>query len=250
MHVLGRFSVLSLAPLLAIFGPTGDTSNDAFTRGVACLVGGQPREALKLLEEAEQHAGDDASAELLYDLALAALQSGEIRIVASTAEKMAARGGADYYGLRDFLLGNAAFIEGERAEAEAALKEADPVALRLAIQHVERARDFWVRAAISREDWPEARRNVVRANAKLDILDIKREAAEAARKMKKEKTKKKKRRGPMETEEREAKMLGASKLTPRELAALLAKIDANDADKRALRRKVRGTKQSGVERDW
>ena len=223
---------------------------DAFARGVELLERGKAREALALLTEAERSAGTDASAALLYDHALAALQSGEIRASTTSAEKMAARGGARFFGLRDFLRGNAAFIEGERAEAESALQEADPVALRLAIQHVEKARAAWIRAAMTRDDWIEARRNVARANRKLEILEIKRQAAEDARKTKKEKQKKKKRRGPMETEEREAQMLRASKLSPRELAALLAKIDANDAEKRALRREMRGKKQSGVERDW
>lgn len=225
-------------------------NDDPFARGVALYRSGDAQQALAALTEAEQAAGHDASAPLLFDRALAALATGELRVAETCAEKMAARGGATFYGLRDFLLGNAAFIAGERAEAEGALAEADPTALRLAIQHVRKARESWIRALVTREDWPAARRNIARADARLRILEIKRDAAEEARKAKQESNQKKKQRGPTETEEREAEMQRARVLSTQDIAALLARIEETESEKRRLRRAERSAKQRGVERDW
>lgn len=224
-------------------------SGDLLVQATASLAAGDPKTALGLAREVESESGIRTKPEAFYVQALAALELGDLTLVVTAAETMAARGGRDWFGLRDFLLGNAAFRSGERSEAEATLIEADPTALDLAIEQVRRAKEAWSDATTSRDDWPAARRNLARANAKLAILEFKRDEAEAARKTKKEQEQRK-RKGPTETEEREAGMLGKQRLDARALAALLQKIEDNEAQKREIRTAQRTSKQRGVERDW
>ncbi|MCA8970681.1 MAG: hypothetical protein KDC95_12885, partial [Planctomycetes bacterium] len=225
------------------------TSENLLVQASASLAAGDPKTALALARDEEARSGLSTEPEAFYVQALAALELGDLSLVATAAEAMAARGGPDWFGLRDFLLGNAAFRSGERSEAEATLIEADPTALDLAIDQIRRAKNAWADATSSRDDWPAARRNLARANIKLAILEFKRDEAEAARKTKKEQEQRK-RKGPTETEEREAGMLGKQRLDARALAALLQKIEDNEAQKREVRTAQRSSKQRGVERDW
>jgi hypothetical protein len=58
---------------------------------------------------------------------------------------------------------------------------AEPTGFARAIVEVERAAAAWQSAAVSRDDWPEARRNVERALRKLDELRAQKRDAEGKR---------------------------------------------------------------------
>ena len=81
---------------------------------------------------------------------------------------------------RVFLEGNAAFAKSEEAERASKQPNADPTTLEFAIVRAEDAVAFWRKAAVTRNDWPEARRNVERG-----LLLLKRLRAEQADKNKK-----------------------------------------------------------------
>lgn len=152
--------------LLAACSDVGD--------GVRAYRAGNFEEAHAAFAAAEERAGDGASAALLYDRSLAALRVGELDAAESAAVRAADRD-PDFAGRRDFLLGNVSFARCELAETQANSPEAEPFAFDVAIRYGEAARDAWGAAAASRNDWPEARRNVERALLK--IADLRRQQA-------------------------------------------------------------------------
>jgi hypothetical protein len=158
-----------LAPSLAGCGPGGE--------GISALREGRAADAVRLLAEAEKAGGDGTPPEIVHARALAALATGDLDAAEAAAERAAARGGARFEALRDFLRGNAAFARCDAAEARAAATPADPDGWDRALRLAESARDRWRTAAMSREDWPAARRNADRARLRADALRARRDAA-------------------------------------------------------------------------
>ncbi len=226
---------------------------DPFAEGVRAYEEGRFRDAYVAFTEAENAAGNAASAELLYNRALAALHVGELRAAEFSAEKSAARGGPEFAGLADFLLGNAAFIACERAEAEANLRDADPTSLGRAISHAQTARDFWQLAALSRPDWPAARRNVERALLKLEKLEQQKAEAEANQAPKTESEPKPPPEPDEPTEEIEQDPTlqeAPPELSPEEMNRLLDKLAQMEREKRLLRETWQRMRTANVEKDW
>jgi tetratricopeptide (TPR) repeat protein len=147
---------------------------DATADGRQAWRAGDAQGALAAFRRAVDAAGDSASPEVLYDLALAALRVGDLDLAEQAASRAAARGGAAFEGLRDFVRGSVSFARSEAAEAEAGKPGADATAWERATLHTEDALARWRMAAASRWDWPEARRNVERALLRLDRLREKR----------------------------------------------------------------------------
>jgi hypothetical protein len=207
-------------------------------------------EAYEAFTEAERSAGEDAPAELLYDRSLAALRSGRIEEAEIAAEKAAVRGGAAFTALRDFLLGNAAFERCARAEAKATGgTDAAPFALEEALIHVRHAALFWQKAAMSRPDWPEARRNVERALLKERELKKKTEAIQEARKKIKatkigQQPEAKAKKPDLAPEPR------LDELSPEQIRQLLERLAEKERQKAALRRERQRLKRAEVEKDW
>lgn len=79
-------------------------------------------------------------------------------------------GDADAAARRDFLAAGAAFTASEEAEAASKRPDADPTTLEFAIVRAEDAVALWRGAALTRADWPEARRNVERGLLRLRRL--------------------------------------------------------------------------------
>lgn len=240
MRVLLAATVLMLA------------TGDAFRRGIEEYRSSRFKEALAAFTEAEHEAGVAASAELLYNRALAALAAGVPQVAEICAEKAAVRGGVAFRDLRDFVLGNAALLRSARAEAEAQLREADPTALAQAIRYAEQAIAHWTRAARARDEWPEANRNVERA---LQTLERLRKSKEEAEKKRKKKTKKPKdsEEENDEKEEDERKAIAQKReqgLSAEDLAALLAQLAKNEQDKRKVRRDRQRERRKSLEKDW
>ncbi len=246
---------LWLASAAAIVEPA--PAGDDFSAGMRAYREGRFQDALAAFTRAARSRGEDASAELYHNQALAALRSGDLEAAESAAEHAALRGGQGFVAIRDFLIGNVAFVRCGQAELLASQSEAEPFAFDVAIAHAQAARSSWQRAAIQRLDWPEARRNVERALLKLQTL-----------KNKKAQIQKKKEKGPGEpppepersaeqSRDREDEAVRDGKpepmtslLSPEEVLHLLDKLAQKEREKRAVREARRKLQETEVEKDW
>ncbi len=145
-----------------------------------------------------------------------------------------------------FLDGNAAY-EGSLALDEAAAA-GDREAFNAAVMRAETALAYWQRAAASRADWPQARRNVERALLRLEELREKRRDSG------------KKKKAPKKKDESETKDDEKMKAPPRRVATkalpkervlgILDLLEKREQKRRALRMKKRAEQSANVERDW
>lgn len=225
--------------------------------GLEAYDAGRFEDALAAFRAAEDSAGDDATAAAAYNRALAGLRAGELRDAAAAAARAAESAGDDLAPRVDFLRGNVAFAQCELAARQAEAAGAEPFAFDIALGHVERAIRAWEQAAMSRTDWPAARRNVERARRKQ--AELRRKKAEAEDKRRSEsdrqpKPKPKPKPPPPKPdqapEQDEADGPQLEELSPAEVARLLAKLAEKEREKLALRRQHRKEKMTGVERDW
>ena len=142
---------------------------------------------------------------------------------------------------RVFLEGNAAFAKSEEAERASKQPNADPTTLEFAIVRAEDAVAFWRKAAVTRNDWPEARRNVERG-----LLLLKRLRAEQADKNKKPDNK--------PSEPPDAKPVpppdGTPDLTPEQVMKLFEVLQEKEKQKLVARRADRKARSIDVEKDW
>ncbi len=260
-----RLAFLLTATLLAGCDATSD-GREAYREG-------RFREAHASFAKAAHAAGDSASAELLYDRALAALRDGDPRDAESSARNAAERGAPEVAALADFVRGNAAFARCETAALQASAPEAEPFAFDVAIAAAASARDAWASAASTRADWPEARRNAERALLK--IADLREKKAEAERKRSSKsaprpnpkpvpKTKpstdeKDPSRPPVPPRppddgapagEDAAATAQLAELSPSEVQRLFDRLAAKEKEKLDLRRARRQATSADVERDW
>ena len=216
---------------------------------------GRFADAHRMFAEEEAAAAGDVPPEILMNRALAALRAGDMQDAADAAERAAADGDPGRVALREFITGNIAFARSERLEEDAQKPGAPPVTWDRAIAFAEAARNAWRRAAASRDDWPEARRNVERALLRLDALKDQRPDPE--RKKDGEKTPRPKPRPapppPLPgTDPKDAAAAGrqTKELTPAEVQALLQRLAEKERERLDARRAQREAASSGVERDW
>ena len=228
-----------------------------FAAGVAAYKEGRHAEALAAFERAEHAAGDHPSAELLFDKALAALGAGEMGTAEDAAARAAALGGAEFAALRDFVAGNAAFLRSVDAERETLKPLPPPSAFDVAIAEAEAASSAWQRAALSRSDWPAARRNVERALLRIEALRQKKQAAEKDRQtMPKPRDvvvpedDQREEPPPQATPEPRADREPPVVLSREDLMALFERVDAKEEQRVALRKELGKKERSSVERDW
>ena len=240
--------------------------------GVAAYRDGRHADAHRLLSGALAEAGESVSPELAADAALAALRAGALDDATKSAKDAAARGDADVAAFAEFVRGNAAYAKCDLAEGQARLPESEPFAYDIAIRWAMAARDAWIAAAASRDDWPEARRNVERANLRLAALSSAKAEAEAQRK----------RPGPPKIRPKPLPSNGkgdkpsdpepptptpsartgkepkdpggdeavVTELTPAEVKRLLDRLAEKEREKVALRRAEQEKRRAEVERDW
>lgn len=233
-------------------------SGDGFPEGMRAYKEGRFNEAFEVFSAMEEKAGADAAPELLYNKALAALKIKDLLAAESAMEKAVARGGDDFRPLRDFVNGNTAYLRGLHAEEVASQPEAEPFAYDVAIRFITKAQTFWIQAAMSRPDWPEARRNVERAQMKLAALQ----------KTKKEKQKNLRSHTQIkmrpqlvpqvladdsqgEAQDEEAKVDAQKrKLSSSQIKDLYDKLEAKEKEKREMRRQQQKQRKTKGERDW
>lgn len=125
--------------------------------------------------------GDAAPAELHYDLALAWLNAGEVGKATAAIERAAATADPALLRRCAFVRGSIAWQRGAAATRLAQQVEAEPFAVKPALQQVDLARREWQAAAVGDPDWPEARRNVERALRQLAELQALQGRLEEAR---------------------------------------------------------------------
>ncbi len=197
--------------------------------------------------------GAAAPAELHYDLALAWLAAGESSRAAGALEVASRSPDVALRRRCNFVRGSIAWQRGAAAAKLAEQVEAEPFAFRPALAAIEAARLAWQQAAIGEPDWPEARRNVERAQQRLLALRDAQQRLEQQR------------RGaggatprpllvPNGTDSAPADRVAQgqaqdaqdnplaplrTELTPTEVEALFRQVDAIERQKRELRRRVR-----------
>lgn len=194
----------------------------------------------------------------LFNQSTAALRAGDLVVAEIAAEKAAAHGGPLAWPRRDFIRGNAAFVRCDREELKAYGPAGGVRAIDAALRFAEQARDAWTKAAASRENWPEARRNVERAILKIQKLRAMKEEAESKPN---EPPPKKPQPLPAAesgepqdpgTERRPAPRARATtnELTPEQVAALMDRLAEKEREKVRVRRADQQARRAQVERDW
>ena len=215
---------------------------EGIAAGVQAYRDGDFEQAYLHFTAAAEAAGERASAELLYDRALAAARLGMWVEMEAAAARAAEQGGPPFEARRDFLRGNAAYARSQAAAGRAAIG-GSVGEWGKAILLGEAARLSWQAAATSRADWPEARRNVERA-------------ARALAEMRRQRQEAKQKAGDRPDPPPDAAPPDAPppdfepppELTPEELQALLEQLAQQELDKREQRRKRPRT--GGAVRDW
>ncbi len=210
----------------------------AFAAAVADYRAERFEAAFAGFQAAAAAAGESASDELRWNLALAALRvqrSGD-------AEAAVLPWLRDASGSRaadgEFLVAMAQSQRAERSAAAAALPDAEPMAWAAAISQMERAAAGFERAASLRGQWPAATRNAERARAAVEELR-RRQAAAATPDAKQEPNP----AGPpppspdtKPTPEVAAPELTPDRLGAAELARLRQRVVTRDEQKRSSRR--------------
>jgi hypothetical protein len=228
----------------------------AYEAGVEAYRQERFREARSVFAELEEAAGDGAPARLGFNRALAALRAGDLGDAEASAKRAADRGDEEVAALCVFLRGNVAYARCVLAERQAATAAAEPFALDVAIKYAQEARRLWQLAAMSRSDWPAARRNVERALRKLEELERKKAAEDERRKKQSEPQ-------PVpvpqpnapeaqpEESDLDAEVTPQLKeLQPDQVLRLIELLERKEREKLALRRAQRATRTAEVERDW
>ena len=230
---------------------------DRYGDGIDAYDAGDYKEAHRIFREALEAGGDEGPAELFYNRALAALRDTDTTAAIAAADRAAARGDAEIEALCEFLRGNAWFHRCELAAKQADMPQAEPFAFDVAIMFGKRALSYWKRAAMTRNDWPEARRNVERALKKIEELERKKAEAEDRTKRERNPNPKQDPQPPPprddpkpEPDPKEPEKVTASELNPGEVMQLLERLVEKEREKRDLRRAERGKRAAGVEKDW
>lgn len=190
-----------------------------------------------------------------YDRSLATLAAGDLRAAASAAEEAKAAGDPEVATLAAFLEGNVLYARAENAGRQADTPMAEPFAFDVAISLAKKARDRWAAAAMTREDWPAARRNVERAL----LLVAELEAKKAARQNRPPPVPEPKISPKIlppppgegeKTEEEIAAEAAKTELSPEEVRLLYERLAAKEREKAEIRRQRQREKSADVERDW
>lgn len=254
-----RSVVLLLAAVLATQGGGG------FAAGERAFGEGRFEDAAAAFAAEVAARGDAAPAELHFDLALAWLGAGEPGKAGDALERAAATADAALQRRCSFVRGSIAWQRGAAATRLAQQVEAEPFAVKSALQLVDLARREWQAAAVGVPDWPEARRNVERAVRQLAELQALQQRLEAAR------------RRQQGGQERpmlvpnggddpqgpgaggDGKALDAqdnplaplrTELSAQAVEQLFRVLDQKDRQKRDLRRAERASAGGAAERDW
>lgn len=226
---------------------------DPFAAGVSAYRAGAFKEAYAAFASATAGDAVDA-APAHYNQGLAALRAGMWREAEAAVGKAASLAGGEFVALRDFVRGNLALARSANAQAQASGPEAEPFAFDVAIAQAEAAARAWQAAAMSRDDWPEARRNVERALLAVDELQRKKAEAEGKQQSKKEQAPTELPAPEPESAQAEPELAAPDAQVGDHGADLVARLLERLARKEKERRRVRHDAQlaarGAAEQDW
>jgi hypothetical protein len=239
------------APLIGAFLFAFVGVDETFEDGVRAYREGRFQDAARIFAAQETATPNERAFVVRYDLALAAWRAGEVGTAAAAARRAAEAPGADL-GAVAFLEGSIAWSRALRAEAVAASVESEPFAYDAAIAAASAARDAWRRAATTRDDWPEARRNVERAARFVETLRERKKVAEDAKRKTDSRPTEEPKPPPERPSNAEARETRASSvaLTDEQVRRLFERLDALEKERRATRLKERAATNATTERDW
>lgn len=218
----------------------------SFVTALDAYRAGRFEQAAVEFRTAIERAGEDAPAELHANLALAALRAGALTQAETAAQAAAARAPDAFTGFCRFVEGSVAFARCDQSLAQASGPEAESFALDIALAQAVRARERWQEAAITRADWPQARRNVERALRRIADLERMRRERETPPPEREPDP------PPANDPRAENRDLDAAldELPPQRVLELLDRLDTKERMKRGLRQRVRATRPATGERDW
>jgi len=208
--------------------------------------------------------GDDAPAELHYDLALAALAAGELAQAGDAIAQAARSDDAELQRRCAFVRGSVAWQRGEAAAKLALQVEAEPFAFKPALEQVALAGAEWRIAATGATDWPAARRNAERALRRFAELQQQRQRIEDERKRKAgaqsrpmavpgggdDKAGGRGSGGDVQDAQDNPLAPLRTELSDAQVAELFARLQQKDEQARQLRRSQQQAARSAAERDW
>jgi hypothetical protein len=204
-----------------------------------------------LLAAALAACGGGDGARAAHDEAVAALRAGDLPRADAAVRRLAAAGDGAAAAHAAFLRGNVAFAHSEAAEAEAARPGGERTAAEAARVLAEDALAAWRAAAVSRADWPAARRNVERAL--LRIARLRERSPDRTGKPPPPNDRPPPPPPPApdpEAAPREAAPLVTTDLPEGSVLGLLETLRQKDRERRSARRAEREARARAGERDW
>ncbi len=217
---------------------------------------GRFEDAHAAFRRASEADADGASAEVLYNRALAALRAGDLADARSASEKAARLAAGATVSRCDFLLGHLAFAQCTLAEAQAKTAGAEPFAFDVAITYAKRAHESFAVAAMSGSGWPAARRNAERSLLKLRDLQEQKDRAKQERKRQRDpkpkpKPQPKPKPKPAPDPEPQPDTAPQTKeLSPEQILGLIEKLAQKEREKIGMRKAQRAERSAAIERDW
>ncbi|HEX5052547.1 MAG TPA: hypothetical protein VFZ65_12290 [Planctomycetota bacterium] len=243
-----------LGAVLCLFAgqePGPAAPGQRFTAAVADYRAGRYEAAYAGFAAEAEARGRAAPAELLADLALAALRVQRASEAEAAARRLAAHAEPDQRAWGEFLLGNASWQRGQLAAAAALLADAEPFAWDLAERGLGNALASWCRAAELRPGWPEALRNAERAARRLaEVRQLRQAAAKQQTRSEPEPPPQKPPRPSQQPPEEQVPELTTIALAPTEVASLLERLREKQHEKRQARQAAQRANAAVGERDW
>lgn len=221
----------------------------SFAAAVADYRAGRHERAFATFQALAAQAGEAASPELRWNLALAALRVQRSADAEAAVAPWREAADATVRAEAAFVTALAACQRAERAALAAALPDAEPTAWTAAVAAMERAVAGFAQADAARGGWPEAQRNGARAAQRLTELRQQRDAAHAQPRQQ-EPTPPPPTPQPTPQPDEQPVLLPEQPLSAAELAAVRARIAARERQKQALRRDQQARGGVVPERGW
>jgi hypothetical protein len=229
--------LLLLLTALPMQQPAPTAVVDPFAAALADYRAGRFAEAFAGFQALLAAAGDQPPPELLANVALAALRLQRSGDAEAPARLLRQHARAGERALGAFLLGHAAMLRCERAEAAARLQDAEPMAFDAALSAARAAVEHWLAADAEQGGWPAALRNAERNKP-----PPKREPDRPEAKPQPQ---------PDQPPQEQDPELTTARLSPVEVGKLLERLEQKQREKRIARlQQQQSAAATAGERDW
>lgn len=245
--------LLLLLAALPVQDPSSAAPADPFAAAVADYRAGRFAAALAGFQALLSAGAEAPTPELLANTALAALRLQRSGDAEAPAKLLRQHADAAERALGAFLLGHAAYLRCQRAEAAAKLQDAEPGAYDAALRAAGAAIELWLTADSERGGWPAAVRNAERAAHKRAELEALRAAAERDKpppKREPDRPEPKRQPDPAQPPEQQDPEQVTARLSPADVARLLERLQQKEREKRLARTQQQAASAPAGERDW